>query len=210
MSDSNLKQGLMQNTATLLPLPPEPQDLSTVGVKGDRDEGPLCEDDCVRALINAADGANSNPEWDQTTGRRKFHRPLAARIKSREKSKRWRKTPAGLRKWKRDLAKKRAHDLRAKAECFEHYCGKDFQCRCGATDIRVMQLHHRDNDGFGGTAFYAALRREGFPPANLAALCANCHMLVKYEAESQSLAFAALEAQTSLADRPAETKTPQT
>ena len=74
-------------------------------------------------------------------------------------------------------------------EVLSHYGGA-CQC-CGEGDMAFLELHHTNNDGkshrraishgIGGTVFFAALKRLGFPDTPpLEVLCANCHTMKRF------------------------------
>ena len=85
-----------------------------------------------------------------------------------------------------------------KSEVFVHYFGTQPACaKCGISDIRVLSLHHVNGGGakqrkelFGsaqaaGPKFYSWLKKNDFPAIDLQPVCANCHILIRYEAETK-------------------------
>lgn len=77
----------------------------------------------------------------------------------------------------------------AKLEAFNHYTNNNIKCLdCGKNDIRVLQIHHMNNDGAkhrkemnsGNASLW--LKKYNFPEG-YQILCANCHLLKHREIE---------------------------
>jgi hypothetical protein len=77
---------------------------------------------------------------------------------------------------------------------FTYYFGEKVKCiKCGIKDLRILQLHHYEGGGAkhrkkvtgtaygGGSKFYWWIKKAGFPKIKLQPVCANCHILIRYE-----------------------------
>jgi hypothetical protein len=86
----------------------------------------------------------------------------------------------------------RKYRLALKKKVFTHYFGEYPACKCGMDDLRVLSLHHVEGGGeqhrrelmgqsrSAGTHFYRALLKAGLPDVKFEAICANCHVLLRY------------------------------
>ena len=77
---------------------------------------------------------------------------------------------------------------------FSHYFNGNIKCqKCGIKDIRLLQLHHYEGGGAKqrreqlgnpnarGSTFYYWLKKNNFPKIKLEPVCANCHILIRYD-----------------------------
>ncbi len=80
-------------------------------------------------------------------------------------------------------------NIKLKTRVINHYGGRC--ATCGITDIRVLELHHKNHDGkehrahlrtSTSTTFYRALEKDNYPKwPGLIVLCANCHAITQWQ-----------------------------